>query len=152
NAAVTAVALFFVLMTALGTPLGETLTIVIAELAVCAPAAKLVARLVEKKSSTFTIAGSFFVGIIIAPWVVTLANWSYSSTGGVTVSVTAVMAAATIVYAFGEGLGRLACISFGCCYGKPLSQLSLPIQRLFRRWHFVFFGQTKKIAYASGLE
>jgi hypothetical protein len=62
------------------------------------------------------------------------------------------LAVMTIGYAFGEGTGRLACISFGCCYGKPLSQCPRAVQTIFRRFHFVFSGKTKKIAYADGLD
>ena len=61
-------------------------------------------------------------------------------------------AAIAIAYAFGEGLGRMACISFGCCYGKPLSSSSLFLKKLFTGRGFVFSGRTKKIAYAGGLE
>jgi hypothetical protein len=49
-------------------------------------------------------------------------------------------------------MGRLACISFGCCYGKALSQSHPAIRRLFARHSFTFLGKTKKIAYASGLD
>lgn len=58
----------------------------------------------------------------------------------------------SIAYALGEGIGRLACISFGCCYGKPLSASSPQMQRLFRNTHFIFTGKTKKIAYANALD
>jgi hypothetical protein len=61
-------------------------------------------------------------------------------------------AAIAIAYAFGEGLGRMACISFGCCYGKPLSNSSDLLKRIFTGRGFTFFGSTKKIAYAGGLE
>jgi prolipoprotein diacylglyceryltransferase len=152
NAAVTSVALLFVLLTALGAPLGATVAIVVVEMALCMPAAKLVARIVEKKACTFTIAGAFFVGVVTVPWAISLVNWSVSGISGSPIPVTAAFAAIAIIYAFGEGLGRLACISFGCCYGKPVSQLPQAIQRVFNHWHFVFFGQTKKIAYASDLE
>jgi hypothetical protein len=63
-----------------------------------------------------------------------------------------VMAALTIAYAFGEGMGRLSCISFGCCYGKPLSETHPLLQRFFQKWHFVFEGKTKKISYADGFD
>jgi hypothetical protein len=62
------------------------------------------------------------------------------------------LAAIVVAYAFGEGLGRLACLSFGCCYGKPLDACSPPLRRFFARWSLIFTGETKKIAYASGLE
>lgn len=48
-------------------------------------------------------------------------------------------------------MGRLACISFGCCYGKPLQHCPAWLQTLFSRWNFTFHGELKKIAYASGL-
>jgi hypothetical protein len=49
-------------------------------------------------------------------------------------------------------MGRLACISFGCCYGRPVKELPVFLQPLFGRWAFVFTGATKKISYAGGLE
>jgi prolipoprotein diacylglyceryltransferase len=59
-----------------------------------------------------------------------------------------------IAYAFGEGIGRLACLSFGCCYGKPLSSLPPWLSGLLfrKRMMFTFSGKTKKIAYADGLD
>jgi hypothetical protein len=62
------------------------------------------------------------------------------------------LAAMMIAYAFGEGLGRLACISFGCCYGVSLDQAPPLLRRVFDRWHFVFSGHLKKIAYDGALE
>jgi hypothetical protein len=61
------------------------------------------------------------------------------------------MAALSIAYTLGEGLGRLGCISFGCCYGKPLEECHPLVKRLFRRYHFVFHGETKKAAYEGRL-
>ncbi|MCU0600969.1 MAG: hypothetical protein MUE70_17115 [Desulfobacterales bacterium] len=63
-----------------------------------------------------------------------------------------ILSAISISYAIGEGIGRLACISFGCCYGKPVNSLSPLLRLMFRRFYFVFRGNTKKIAYADGLE
>jgi hypothetical protein len=57
-----------------------------------------------------------------------------------------------ISYLVGEGLGRLACISFGCCYGKPIDHLGRTGRRLLGRLSFTFSGPTKKISYESGLE
>ncbi len=54
------------------------------------------------------------------------------------------MAVLSIGYTFGESLGRLACLSFGCCYGKPLSQCSEQIRNLFEHFNVVFTGETKK--------
>jgi len=49
-------------------------------------------------------------------------------------------------------MGRLACISFGCCYGRPLADCHPFVRRLFSRRSFVFSGATKKIAYEGRLE
>lgn len=57
-----------------------------------------------------------------------------------------------ISYALGEGVGRLACISFGCCYGKPLTQCHPLIQGIFNKNHFIFTGETKKISYEHHLD
>ncbi|MFH1036059.1 MAG: prolipoprotein diacylglyceryl transferase family protein [Pseudomonadota bacterium] len=142
NAILAAVALFLALMAAAGlTPL-EALTFLAPLLALCLPAARLVAWLVERKPHTLTIGGSSFVGLMLAPplaWLVGL-------------PLVPVLAAMGVSYALGEGLGRLACISFGCCYGRPLEQCGPLLQRLFRRHAFIFHGPSKKIAYASGLE
>jgi len=62
------------------------------------------------------------------------------------------MAVLAIAYAVGEGTGRLACISFGCCYGKPLALLPPWLSCLFATHHFVFAGTTKKAAYEGRLE
>lgn len=64
----------------------------------------------------------------------------------------AAMAALAIAYAFGEGIGRLAYISFGCCYGRALADLAPAWQRFMGPLCFIFEGKTRKIAYASGLD
>ncbi|MBL0715417.1 MAG: prolipoprotein diacylglyceryl transferase, partial [Desulfosarcina sp.] len=71
---------------------------------------------------------------------------------GLSLPIMIYLAAVSIAYCWGEGIGRLACISFGCCYGKPLSEAPLLLQKCFRHWHFIFFGQTRKIAYADHLD
>ena len=56
----------------------------------------------------------------------------------------------TVGYA--EGLGRLACISFGCCYGVALREAH-PSRDVFSIAGTLFFsGSMKKISSASGLE
>jgi hypothetical protein len=151
NAYLIAVATFFVLLGAIGVPAWLTAALVLATLAVCVPASALVARVVEGKRHTFSIAGAFFVALFVVPGMVLLVNATVGARFGAALPYLPVLAAAAIVYAFGEGLGRLACISFGCCYGKRVAELPRWARRLFARWHFVFEGQTKKIAYASGL-
>ena len=145
-------ALFFVLLGALEIPMTIIFTIIVAIFSFCMPASKIVARIVEKKPATFSVGGAFFVGIVIIPWVVWLIRETMGKQMGVDVQISTVLAAVSIAYAFGEGIGRLACISFGCCYGKRLDDVSPFFQRLFEKKYFIFSGKTKKIAYAHGYD
>lgn len=129
-------------------PLSVQMRHIVPIMVVAIPASRLVAWLVEKKSSTFTVGGATFTAIMILPWVVIGIN----SISHFKVPIFCFFAAISISYTYGEALGRLACISFGCCYGKPLSQSGRLINRLFSRFHFVFHGKTRKVAYASNLE
>lgn len=121
-------------------------------LSVCAPASRLVARWVENKPATFTVGGASFVGLLLAPWLTLVVKNAFPGGDGPGLQVLPVMAALVAAYSIGEGLGRLACISFGCCYGKPMDQCPTWIQNLVGRKGFIFKGQTKKIAYESGWE
>ena len=150
NAYLVAVGLALVLLAAAGVPLGATALMVGLLLALCVPASRLVAQIVEGKANTFTVGGAVFVGTLLAPWVVELVN--RLRPGEVPVPVLPALAAFAIAYAFGEGLGRLACVSFGCCYGKPVSACRPWLARLLSPVAIVFTGSTKKIAYASGLD
>lgn len=152
NAYLVAVIVLLVLLGSLGiAPLGIALLTAVL-LGCCVPASRLVARLVEKKDHTFTVGGAVFVGMLITPFVVLCLNRTVGALFNFHLPLMAAYAAIAIAYAFGEGLGRLACISFGCCYGKPLASSSGLIKRLFNGRGFVFLGSTKKIAYAGGLE
>lgn len=118
---------------------------------VCLPASRLVAAIVEQKSSTYTIAGAAFVAAIVLPPVVwlgakLLGGW------GLTLYAVPTLAAAAIAYAIAEAIGRLACMSFGCCYGTPVRDASPRLAKVFRRFNTVFHGETKKAAYASSLQ
>ena len=148
---VVAVATLLVLLGAIAVPVGRILALTVAVLAVCVPASRVVAGIVEKKSHTFSVAGAFFTALFAVPAAVFFLNL-FADTSQQTLPYLPVMAAAAIAYAFGEGLGRLGCISFGCCYGRRLEETPPWAQKLFARWHFVFLGRTKKIAYASGLD
>jgi Prolipoprotein diacylglyceryl transferase len=152
NAYVFATALIFVLLSSLKMPMAVIFTIIIAVFSFCMPASKIVARIVEKKPATFSVGGAFFVGIVIIPWAVWLIRETMGKQMGVDVQIPTVLAAVSIAYAFGEGIGRLACISFGCCYGKRLSDVSPFYQKLFEKKYFIFSGKTKKIAYAHGYD
>ncbi len=124
---------------------------VAAIVAICLPASRMMAAVIENKPHTFTIAGAAFVAALLLPpiaWIGerVLRPWSD------TIHALPVLAVAAIAYALAEAIGRLACISFGCCYGMPLRQASPRLVRLFRHHNLVFHGATKKAAYASGLE
>ncbi|MEW6112378.1 MAG: prolipoprotein diacylglyceryl transferase family protein [Thermodesulfobacteriota bacterium] len=145
-------ALALVLMGSIGVPGLVCLLIVATILGLCMPAARIVAGYVERRKHTLTIAGPSFVGIVTAPAVVWLADQVFAPCIGTGIPLFPVLAALSVAYAMGEGLGRLACISFGCCYGRPLADCHPLLQRAFARYGFIFSGKTKKIAYESGLE
>lgn len=147
-----ATALCLVLMGALSVPLPATLALAGTLLAACIPSSKAIARIVEKKRHTFTIGGASFVGFLTAPWAIFLINRASPGPEGLTIPLLPALAALSIAYIFGEGIGRLACISFGCCYGRALSDSHPILQRLFGRLSFIFRGDTKKIAYASAMD
>lgn len=149
-----AVAVFFVLMGAAAAPLSALFVVVILLLAVCMPASRIIARIVEKKRFTFTTAGASFAGIVTAPWIVLLMDrfGEFGQVPSHAMDPMALMAALSIAYAFGEGVGRLGCISFGCCYGKPLSDAPEWMRKLFGRHCFTFSGKTRKVCYAGHLE
>ncbi len=152
SAVTLAVAVLIVLMGALAVPLIATASLAALTLALCVPAAKLLARLVEDRPNTFTIGGASFVGLLAAPWLILLTNETLGEGADGAIPMLPTLAALAIAYAFGEGTGRLACISFGCCYGKPLSAAHPALAGLFRMRHFAFAGPTKKAAYEGGLE
>ncbi|MBJ6724448.1 prolipoprotein diacylglyceryl transferase family protein [Geomesophilobacter sediminis] len=152
NAYAIAVSLALVLMGAAGISLRAVTALVFLLLGCCVPASRLVAQLVEGKANTFTVGGAVFVGTILAPWIVELVNLIPLGDHGAPVPVLPALAAFAIAYAFGEGMGRLACVSFGCCYGKPLSACHPMVARVASPVALVFTGKTKKIAYASGLD
>ena len=145
-----ALALLLILTGAVGVSDDKLFMILLALMAACLPASRLLAGLIEKKAHTFTVGGASFVGILLAPVVV----WIVYRTIDRDISIPwlPLLAAMAIAYAVGEGVGRLACISFGCCYGKPVASGTGSLQRLCRRYSFTFRGPTKKIAYEGGLD
>lgn len=129
-----------------------TCIVLTAVLLVCIPAARIVAMIVEKKRHTFTIGGASFAGIVLAPWAILASQQILSlTTSNHYLPILPLLAAFSIAYTMGEGLGRLACLSFGCCYGKPVDQAPPFLQKIFRRVNTVFHGEHKKAAYESNL-
>lgn len=143
--------LFFLVLTAsVGVRFSMSILTILLLMTFCLPASHLLARWIEKKPHNFTVAGAFFTGIIFAPVAICLSD---VITGPAPViPFTPLYAAMAIAYAVGEGTGRLACISFGCCYGRPLGDFLKGLERVIRPLGFVFTGKTKKIVYASGWE
>ncbi len=152
NACVFAAAVFLLLMGSAGVPVVGSVAMLAAVLSLCVPASRWIARRVDKTPSGFTVGGASFAGLLGAPLAVYLVNLSLAATGDSAIPLMPTLAAAAIAYCFGEGAGRLACISFGCCYGKPVADSVPWAARIFNRFHFVFHGDHKKIAYASGLQ
>jgi len=144
-----AVAIWVTLLGSLGVSLLKIAVIGIPLVLMGFLASRLIARWVEKKRFTSTIGGAAFAIILLSPAVAALGERILPNPP---VHAMTFLAAISIAYALGEGVGRLACISFGCCYGKPLSESHPLLQRLFSRWNFIFSGETKKIAYAHGLD
>lgn len=143
---------FFLLMGSLSVPAAGIMLILSAILAIGMPASVLIALWVEGKANTFTVGGASFAVLIAALWVVEFINGSLGGRMGFDAPVLSAMAAMSIAYAIGEGIGRLACISFGCCYGKPLSACNPLLRKIFSRRSFIFSGETKKISYAHHLD
>jgi prolipoprotein diacylglyceryltransferase len=145
---------FLLLMGALGAARDRAVLVLALVLGIALPAARLVARLVERKRNTFTVGGASFLGLLASPLAVWLANtvrWS-GQVPTEPLALVPTLAALCTAYSLGEGVGRLACISFGCCYGKRLTDTGPLTRRLFAAVPFRFAGATRKIAYASGWE
>lgn len=118
----------------------------------CIPAARLMAIIVEKKRHTFTVGGASFVGIILAPWIIIATNFLLTESGSkALLPAVPFLAAISIAYTLGEGFGRLACLSYGCCYGKPVAESSPFMQEVFKSANHIFYGENKKVAYEAGL-
>jgi prolipoprotein diacylglyceryltransferase len=146
-AMVFAVGLDLMLSSAAGVPIEETALVTGVMIAVALPAARGVAALVERRQGTFTVGGAIFVATLAMPWTALAADAYFASTHALSI-----VAAAASAYAVGEGIGRLACISFGCCYGRRLSDSPRWLRRLFEHAPAVVVGRTRKAAYASGCE
>jgi prolipoprotein diacylglyceryltransferase len=152
GATVIAVLFGLILLTSASAYLPGVLAVFLLIFAVSLPASKILARVVEKKRHTFTVGGAFFSGLLFAPWAVVAVNLALRIVHAPELPVLVVLATLAISYTLGEGLGRLACLSFGCCYGKPLKECHWLTRKLFANFAFVFTGATKKAVYDGGLE
>lgn len=147
-ALICALLVFLLMMFSLRTPSAISVFIIAAVLAFCLPASRLTARILEKKKYTLSVGGTFFVGILIAPWIIYAAGILSKKYFAVDLSLLSAITAMIVAYSIGEGLGRLACISFGCCYGKKIDLCSSFVQKMFKKINFTFTGKLKKISYA----
>jgi hypothetical protein len=152
NAYLVAIVTFLLLTGAMGMPLATLGLFIAILLGLCIPASSLVARIVEKKAHTLTVGGAVFVGLVASPFVLTASNRAATALGFAPTPLLPVLAALGVAYAIGEGLGRLGCLSFGCCYGRPLAETPDWLRPCLDRFAVRFFGATKKIAYAGNLE
>ncbi len=139
------------LLASVGMPVLVSFLLFVFVLLVCIPASRIVAGLVERKKNTFTVAGAAFAATIILPWVVLAARPLAARFLNREIPIVPTFAAMAIAYALGESIGRLACLSFGCCYGMPLRDAKPAVAKLFQKHNLVISGSTKKAAYASGL-
>jgi hypothetical protein len=145
------VTLAIVLLSSVGMPLLAVAVVIGVMLAICVPASKMLAWIIEGKRNTFTIAGAAFLASVLMPPGLILAQRCLAAQLAMRIEVMPILAATAIAYALSEAIGRLACLSFGCCYGKPLREASPVVAWLFAKFPLVFHGNTKKVAYASGL-
>jgi prolipoprotein diacylglyceryltransferase len=152
NAYVFAVAMLLVLLGSVGVPSSMTMALTALLLAICVPASKMLARIIDRKPNTFTVAGAIFVGTLAGPAAVALCNALCTELGAAPIPMLPALAAMAIAMLFGEGLGRLACLSFGCCYGKPLDETNDALRRMLGNRGVTFFGSTKKSSYEGHCE
>lgn len=134
----------------MGLSLGYLVTCILVFLALVLPASRIVNRIVEGHWHGFTVGGGCFVGLTLGPWLIMGLSRLVLPANEAVAAASFVLGALAPAYALGEGVGRLACISFGCCYGRPLDECSAWIQRIFVRMAFVFEGRLKKASYAHG--
>lgn len=148
SAYVLSVTLLLVMLATVQIPIIASAATTVVILAICVPASRLIAWLVDGKRYNFTIGGATFIGVIVAPLTI---NWMPMLVEMPHRPIKTWLAAIVIAYAFGEGVGRLACVSYGCCYGRALEDSPTWIRYLFGRRHFRFLGETKKASYEGRL-
>lgn len=144
------VAVMILLMGSVGVSAAAALSVATISLMICIPATRIVARLVEGQKHTLTSGGAVFVGVVTYPLVIWLINETVGARFGYHIETVPMFAATAIGFLFGESVGRLSCISFGCCYGRRVCECSPRFQPLLRRISFVFTGELKKASYEAG--
>lgn len=149
NAYALGTALTLILMGTTGISFISSISILTLLLAICIPASKIVAYIVEGRKNTLTVGGASFVGMMITPWILLALNAWSDKWPGLAFPLWPTLAALTTGYVVGEGVGRLACVSFGCCYGKPLARFPAWVQSLFGPFAFRFTEPTRKAVYAD---
>jgi putative Ca2+/H+ antiporter (TMEM165/GDT1 family) len=143
-------AVLIVLMGSVGAPTRTVFLLIGLLLPLGVLAGKWVARLVEGRTTTSTSAGAFFVITLLAPWAVLTANRMFAAPPSL--DVTTFLAGAFTAFALGESLGRLACLSFGCCYGRPVRDCPPLVRKLLGRWPVRYEGLTRKASYEAGFQ
>ncbi len=143
--------IMLLLLASVGMPVALSFSLALFVLLICVPASRLVAALVERKRNTFTVAGAAFVATIVFPLLLIALRPLAMRTLHREILLLPTFAATAIAYVLGEAIGRLACLSFGCCYGMPLRDANPVIARIFQKHNLVVSGSTKKASYASGL-
>ena len=144
-------AIMLLLLASVGMPIALSFSLALFVLVVCVPASRLVAAVVERKHNTFTVAGAAFVATIVFPLLLMILRPLTVRYLHREILLLPTIAATAIAYVLGESIGRLACLSFGCCYGMPLRQANPALARIFQKHNLIVSGSTKKAAYASGL-
>lgn len=147
-----ATAMFIFLCGSIEQSLWPTVTFIVLMLAACIPASKLIAKWVEGGEVNFTVGGAAFAGAILLPIAALAARSVAQALGATHFNAPALLAAASLVYVLGEAIGRLGCLSFGCCYGRPISEVGPMERALYGSAATTYRGQLKKISYASNLE
>jgi hypothetical protein len=147
-----ATAIFLLLAGMVGIPVWSAMAYAAMLVAAGLVASRAFNRLIAGNGSGFTVGGGAFAVIVMAPAVALL--FSRAGTGLLPehAGMMPLLAGLAVAYAFGEGSGRLACISFGCCYGKRADRAPAWLAPFVARWSFVFTGQTKKACYEGGAE
>ncbi len=119
---------------------------------ICMPISKLIPIYVEKTKHGFTIAGALFFGIITTPISTFLVYFFQGKLNLFYDNLLPILSTMSVSFLLGESIGRLGCISFGCCYGKKVEEVNNTfLKKVFNNFNTVYYGDLKKASYASNL-